>query len=214
MSSPRLILASASPRRRQLLEEAGYAFDTEPPDADEEALGRGVEPAKLPVVLASHKAGVVAERHRGEAAVVLAADTVVYSSLGEPLGKPLDADDARRMLRLLSGSLHAVVTAFTCTRCDDGAGVAGRVRSDVLMRPLSEDEIEAYVASEAWRGKAGGYGIQDEPGQALGQGDPFIERISGELTNIVGLPMPQVIDALRTLGVGRSDDPPFRSVGS
>lgn len=202
--SPRLILASASPRRRMLLEEAGYQFTIEPSSVDEEAVARENDPLRLPAMLADAKAADVAEKHRGEAVVVLAADTAVYTSHGEVLGKPADAEDARRMLRALMGTLHRVVTGIALVRCNDGRRKSDLVRSDVLMRPLSDEEIEAYIKGGAWQGKAGGYGIQDTPGQDIGARDPFIESITGELTNIVGLPMPQVIDVLEELGVGRA----------
>ena len=195
----RLILASGSPRRRDLLAEAGFAFDVEPSGVDEAALAAGVDPFELPQVLAVAKARDVAARHDGEAAVVLAADTVVYAA-GEVLGKPIGRADAGRMMRLLSGSLHSVVTGYCLLRRDANREVAGKVRSDVLMRPISDAEIALYLDGGAWQGKAGGYGLQDEPGGR----DPFVEQISGELTNIVGLPMPQVIDALGDFGVERT----------
>jgi septum formation protein len=201
----RLILASASPRRRLLLAEAGYQFDIEPPDVDETALAAGIPADALPRRLAEAKAGFVAAHHAGRRVVVLGADTVVYGAQGEVLGKPLDRADAGRMLRALSGSLHRVVTAVCCIRCDDGRERSTQVRSDVLMRPLSEAEIEAYLDTGEWEGKAGGYGIQDTPGRNIGEGDPFIESIGGELTNIVGLPMPQVIDLLDELGVAAQE---------
>lgn len=197
-----LILASASPRRAALLREAGYDFTIRPADVDEEGFAVGVEASVLPVRLAREKAQQVAGADAG-AAVVLGADTVVLSSLGEVLGKPADAADARRMLGTLSGSLHHVTTGFCAIRTDDRQRLEGSVTSDVLMRVLTEAEIDAYVATGAWQGKAGGYGIQDTPGREIGEGDPFIEKISGELTNIIGLPMPQVIEALDALGVAR-----------
>jgi septum formation protein len=199
--TPRLILASASPRRRQLLEEAGFAFLIEPAGLDEDVFSATSDPLRLPKVLAEAKAQAVAACHAGEPVVVLGADTVVYSSQGEVLGKPVDAADAGRMLRTLAGTLHRVVTGLCAIRCDDGRRRGELARSDVLMRPVSESEVTAYMASGAWEGKAGGYGIQDAPGRAIGSGDSFIESIGGELTNIVGLPMPQVIDILAELGI-------------
>lgn len=198
-----LILASASPRRSKLLEEAGYRFEVRPADIDEEAAGQGVRGSQLPLRLAREKATGVSGAHAGPPAVVLAADTVVFARGDEALGKPRDADEARRMLQKLSGSLHRVATGFCAVRTDDGRLLEGVVTSHVMMRPLAGHEIEAYIRSGDWKGKAGGYGIQDTPGREIGEGDPFIEQISGELTNIVGLPMPQVIEVLDQLGVGR-----------
>ena len=197
--TPRLILASASPRRRELLDEAGYDFDVQPSGVDEDALSKGVDPHDLPLLLATAKAEDVAGRHQGRGVVILSADTVAYAG-GQVLGKPTGRDDARRMLRLMAGSLHHVVTGYALVRCDDGRRRTGKVRSGVLMRPVSDDELERFLDPNQWQGKAGAYGIQDTPG---GPADPFVEQITGELSNIVGLPMPQVVEALDELGVRR-----------
>lgn len=202
-----LILASASPRRAALLREAGYTFDTRPAEVDEEGLAAGLEAAVLPLRLAREKAQWVADRHAGPSVVVLGADTIVLSHAGEVLGKPTDADHARRMIRTLSGSLHGVMTGYCAIRIGDRRRLEGSVTSDVLMRPLTDAEIEAYVATGEWQGKAGGYGIQDTPGRQIGEGDPIVEQISGELTNIIGLPMPQVVEVLDLLGVARGMQP-------
>ena len=199
MPPPRLILASASPRRRELLAEAGYDFDVEAAGLDEAAAGRGVLPHRLPRALAEAKADVVAARHADEAVVVLAADTVAYTATEEVLGKPLDRDDAKRMLRALSNTSHAVVTGWAAIRIDDGRRLGGHVRSDVVMRDLSDRDLDHYLDTGEWRGKAGAYGVQDGPGGP----DPFVLRIEGELTNVIGLPMPQVVEALAELGVER-----------
>ena len=190
---PQLTLASASPRRAELLAEAGFVFDVVAADVDEDALSVGVGPRELPRVLAEAKAKAVEV-----AGVVLAADTVAYAADGTVLGKPTDAEDCRRMLRMLADTQHKVVTGF-CVR-GGGRLVSKAVKSDVIMRPLTDADIDAYVATGQWRGKAGGYGIQDEPGTGQGR-DPFVERLEGELTNVIGLPMPQVIDALADFGI-------------
>jgi septum formation protein len=176
--SPRLILASASPRRQQLLREAGYPFVVSPADIDESVHPPGLTPGEVAEFLAASKARTVSVKHPQD--VVLAADTVV--ALGEQmLGKPIDADDARRMLHTLGGSTHYVITGVAVMCGVDNRLRQARVTSSVHMRPLSEPEIEAYIASNEWQGKAGGYGIQDR--------DPFVTRTSGCHTNIVGLPM-------------------------
>lgn len=205
--TPRLILASASPRRRQLLAEAGLRFEIEPADIDEEAAGRGVSLDRLAETLAAAKAQAVAKRHTGLAVIILAADTIVISASGHLLGKPADRADARRILQALSGTVHHVITGYSCVRCDEGNrnAITGQQRSEVRMRPLSSDEIEAYLETGQWEGKAGAYGIQDTPGQRIGEGDPFIQSISGELTNVVGLPMPQVRSALQAMGIAASE---------
>jgi nucleoside triphosphate pyrophosphatase len=192
LTPPRLILASASPRRQSLLRQAGYEFLVHPSGLDERQVE---EQAQLPAAqlaqrLADAKAGAVAERFPND--VVLAADTVVI--LGEQtLGKPAGAADARRMLSLLSGSTHTVLTAVTVMGRRSGHHAFASVASTVGMRLLSFEEIERYVACGDWIGKAGGYGIQDD--------DPFVQRLEGCLTNIVGLPMTTTARLLAEAGV-------------
>lgn len=190
MSPPRLILASASPRRQELLREAGYAFVIDPANINEDDTPRGLRPGELAEYLARRKTEAVSARHPDD--VVLAADTVVAFA-EQVLSKPKDAADARRMLRLLSGSVHSVITGVAVVRDSVSFSRHTRVLSAVHMRPLSDDEIEQYVAGGQWQGKAGGYGIQDP--------DPFVTRISGCLTNIVGLPMTTTKDFLGEAGV-------------
>jgi septum formation protein len=190
--SPRLILASASPRRRQLLQEAGYRFVIEPANIDEDQYPSDLSPGELAQWLASRKAEVVAYRYRND--VVLGADTVV--ALGSQLlGKPVDAVHAHEMLRTLSGTTHQVMTGVAVLHRAAEFVRTAQVVSTVQMRVLSEDEISAYVATRDWEGKAGGYGIQDA--------DPFVTRISGDLTNIVGLPMEKTIQLLTEAGISR-----------
>jgi septum formation protein len=187
---PRLILASGSPRRQQLLREAGYAFLVRPADIDEEDYPPGTLPADLAEQLAVRKANAVAPQFPDD--VVLAADTVV--AFGDrPLGKPADAADARRMLELLGGSTHIVITGVAVVRLATKHVASSRVMSGVRMRGLSPEEIARYVASNEWQGKAGGYGIQDD--------DPFVTRVSGCHTNIVGLPMSETRRLLEAAGV-------------
>ena len=190
MSTPRLILASASPRRQELLREAGYAFRVYPADVDESDVPPDLAPGDVAEYLAGRKAAAVAALFPDD--VVLAADTVVALA-DEVLGKPADAAHARRMLARLSGTRHEVITGVSVVR--PAAGFARRVRvtSAVSMRPLSAAEVDTYVATGQWQGKAGGYGIQDD--------DPFVTRTAGSLTNIVGLPMDETAAVLREAGV-------------
>ena len=188
------ILASGSPRRAELLRAAGYAFDVVPADVDESAHPDGLLPSELAVFLAAAKADKVSAEHPDR--VVLAADTVV--AFGDrAIGKPTDADDARRTLALLAGTTHVVITGLSVRRQSPPHAADARVLSAVKMRFLSRDEIERYVATDAWRGKAGGYGIQDETGKA----DPFVTRLAGCHTNIVGLPMGRAKTMLKAAGV-------------
>ena len=192
MSSPppRLILASASPRRQQLLSEAGYAFTVVPADVDEEDYPPGILPADLAELLAARKAKAVSRKFPED--VVLGADTVV--AFGDAiLGKPRDADDARRMLRLLAGTTHVVITGVAVSRAISDLHAVSRVMSGVRMRDLTPAEIDRYVAGGQWQGKAGGYGIQDD--------DPFVTRMSGCHSNIVGLPVPETRRLLAIAGV-------------
>jgi len=188
---PRLILASMSPRRKSLLSEAGFEFIVHPSELDERAHEKpGTLPAELALRLAVEKAEVVADQFPQD--VVLAADTVV--AFGDmALGQAADAKAARNMLRLLENTTHLVITAVAVVHEAVGHRATGRVMSAVHMRPLTAEQIEAYVESENWRGKAGAYGIQDD--------DPFVERVSGCHTNIVGLPMTTTVRLLREAGV-------------
>jgi septum formation protein len=194
LPTPRLILASASPRRQSLLSEAGYTFEVHPSDVDERAAERpGILPSDLVVYLAISKANAVREKFPDD--VVLAADTVV--AFGDQiLGKPKDAQHARWMLSLLESTTHLVITGVAVVRHADGpddAPKTAKVMSAVRMRPLPADWINAYVAGGKWEGNAGGYGIQDD--------DPFVERITGCQTNIVGLPMTTVKRLLAERGI-------------
>jgi len=189
-NSPSLILASASPRRRQLLSEAGYRFAVQAANIDEDDVPPNLSPADLAEYLARRKAAVVAAQFPDD--VVLAADTVVAH--GQViLGKPGHPADAERMLRLLGGTVHSVITGVAVVCITTNFSRHTRVISTVHMRPLSEAEIADYLASGEWKGKAGGYGIQDP--------DPFVTRTSGSHTNIVGLPMEAAVELLKEAGV-------------
>ena len=191
MSSPcRLILASASPRRQSLLEEAGYPFLIHPADIDEDNYPAGLDPAHLAEFLAGAKADAVASHYPHD--VTIGADTIV--SLGnELLGKPTDPADARRMLSRLSGTTHLVITGVAVVRPDINLRRSIAVTSTVQMRLLTMAEIDLYIAGGQWQGKAGGYGIQDD--------DPFVINLGGSLTNIVGLPMEATRELLAGAGV-------------
>jgi septum formation protein len=192
----RVVLASASPRRRALLEQAGLAFEVLPSDADE-SLPAGTAPEEGALVLAERKALAGAERLGPQAALVLAADTVVaLDQAGETrlLGKPADEAEARAMLAALSGSRHRVVTAVCALRLPDGARRSGFERTWVTMRPIAAEEVEAYVLSGEWRGKAGGYAIQESA-------DRFVTRLEeGGFDNVVGLPVALALRLLAELG--------------
>ena len=187
---PGLVLASASPRRASLLKEAGYQFSVQAADIDERAIAGSLPPIEMAEKLALAKAEFVGGRFPDH--VVLAADTVV--ALGDlAVGKPTDPSEARAMLQLLSGTTQMVITAVCVHRQSASLARMDHVISAVRMAPLSASEIDAYIASGQWQGKAGGYGIQDP--------DPFVERIRGCRTNIVGLPMKTTARLLESAGI-------------
>ena len=183
----KLILGSGSPRRRELLAQIGVvADDIRPPDIDETPMQAEL-PRPYCVRMAAEKARAV---EAGVDDIVLSADTTV--ALGRRiLGKPDDGTQAGAFLRLLSGRRHRVITAVAVRR---GAQIWERdVVSAVKMKPLSEGEIAAYIATGDWQGKAGGYGIQGPAGA-------LIPWISGSFTGIVGLPLAETAGLLRAAG--------------
>jgi septum formation protein len=186
-----LVLASASPRRRELLEGLGLRFSIRAADVDETPLP-GEAPDAYVLRLAREKARAAARP--GE--LVLAADTTVTLA-GEILGKPEDDADAARMLRLLSGREHEVLTGVAvldATETGDGRLSSAVDRSLVRMAPLSAEEIAWYVATGEPGDKAGAYAIQ-------GLGSLFVEAITGTWSNVVGLPVPTVYRLFAELGL-------------
>ncbi len=185
-----IILASASPRRRELLTQAGIPFTVEPADVDERVLS-GETPEEHTARLAREKARVAARRRRK--GIVLAADTVVVVDK-RILGKPGDRQDALRMLTRLSGRKHRVVTAVAVLDAGTGRMAVRHAMTGVWFRRLSRREIAAYVATGEPLDKAGAYGIQ-------GRGALLVERIDGCYFNVVGLPISLVGSLLAKFGV-------------
>jgi septum formation protein len=189
-----LVLASGSPRRRQLLASAGVDFEMRPAEIDE-GVSRGEAPAAYAARLAETKARTVA-RAVGVAPprVVLGADTVVV--LGDRIfGKPRDDAHAVELLEHLLGHTHRVITAVAVTRSDGCEVRRACVESRVSMRAADRDEIERYVATGESLDKAGAYAVQ-------GEGRRFIERVEGSESNVIGLPLDETLDLLRALGIG------------
>jgi septum formation protein len=196
----RLVLASASPRRAQLLASVGVSFEVIPADIDE-SVGPGETPATYVSRLSVTKAAVVAERI-GPGAVVVAADTTVDVD-GEILEKPVDEADARRMLMLLSGRTHLVHTGVAVVG-SSGAGsrrtgedparrgpeIRTVVETAVEFVDLDERLVEWYIGTGEPFGKAGGYAIQ-------GSGAALVRRIAGSVTNVVGLPLAETLELIR-----------------
>jgi septum formation protein len=135
-----------------------------------------------------------------DAGLILAGDTIVSLS-GRVFGKPLDREDARSILFALAGTTHHVITGVTLLDASSGDRLVRCDTTAVTMRPISDGELEAYLDTGVWQGKAGAYGIQD-------RGDPFVERIDGSFTNVVGLPMELVTRMLAECGIQRRKAPP------
>ena len=177
-----IVLASASPRRRELLERVGFAIEVRPADVDETQA-----PGEAPLDYVRRVAAAKADAASG--AWVLAADTIVELD-GAVLGKAADADEARRMLAALRGRTHRVATAFAIrgARAHDGL-----VTSEVTMTAFDDATLEDYVACGEWRGKAGAYAVQ-------GIGAALVAAVRGSITNVIGLPLVEVVDALEAVG--------------
>lgn len=180
----KIILASNSPRRRELLAQMGVSFCVETPDVDEED---AATPEGTVRALSDQKARAVAERHFTEDALILAADTVVFCE--GILGKPKDSQDAARMLRLLSGRWHDVYTGVCLMRTPDMRAKARVERTRVHFTHLTDAQIARYVQTGEPMDKAGAYALQ-------GQAGMFIDRIEGSASNVIGLPMAAVRDLL------------------
>ncbi len=185
----RVILASQSPRRRQLLAQTGLAFDMDAPDVSE-ATRSGETPEAYVARLAEAKARAVGRRDDHDTVVVGADTTVVLG--GRILGKPADPAGAKRMLADLAGREHRVLTAVAVRRGVDLTTTV--VSTNVRMTPMTPGEIEWYAASREPLDKAGAYAIQ-------GIGGLFVESISGSYSNVVGLPLAETASLLRGAGV-------------
>jgi septum formation protein len=186
---PRIILASSSPRRRQLLQQIGVEHDIIIPDSDETPLPNEA-PVDLVRRLSLLKARSVADRVG--TGIILGSDTIVVLD-DDILSKPVDTDDAITMLRRLSGRTHTVYTGYALIDIDNNRTINSYQTADVTFRTLDDAEIEAYVATGSPLDKAGSYGIQDDYGAV------FIEKIDGDYYSVVGLPISRVYLALREL---------------
>ena len=193
---PRLVLASASPRRLALLRQAGLDPEVRAADLDETPAA-GEAPLDYARRMSAEKAAAVTAAV-GATRPILAADTIVHLPDGEPriLGKPASADEARVMLGRLAGRSHEVVTAYTLLYKGSERGRA--VQTAVTFRALSPAEIEGYIGSREWEGKAGGYAVQ-------GLAAAFVRAVRGSYTNVVGLPLCEVLEDLDALGALPAD---------
>ena len=175
-----LILASASRRRRQLLAEAGYKFKVCPADIDESVfLSEGISPCQYARRLALAKAKSVAARFSD--CLIVGADTVVDFD-GRIIGKPADAKQAERITRGIFSAPHRVITAVAIVRLSDNTEIVETDSTVVYPKKVTDEQIAEHIKSGCWQDKAGAYAIKQD-------GDEFIEKIDGSLTNVMGLPM-------------------------
>lgn len=186
----KFILASQSPRRRELLETIGLDFEVVVSDADENAVSKDNVPVGVYVQeLALMKAAATAKKVlKDKNALIISADTIVTLD-GEVLGKPKDGEDAFKMLSALSGRAHEVYTGYCVMRIKDGYTVCNNVKTVVYFKDISEDKIKSYIKTGEPMDKAGAYGIQ-------GLGGILIEKIDGDYANVVGLPVSALADTL------------------
>ena len=181
-----LILASGSPRRRELLDLMGLTYTVETPDVDESFSGR---PSETVMEISRRKAAAVAARHSDS--IIIAADTLVFAD--GALGKPHTPERAKEMLRSLAGNWHHVYTGITVINTRSGRILRNVDKTRVHLVPMTEQEIDAYVANGEPLDKAGAYGIQ-------GMGGMFVDRIDGSYSNVVGLPMSMLRIMLAQVG--------------
>jgi nucleoside triphosphate pyrophosphatase len=182
----RIVLASSSPRRRAILESLRLSFDVVHTDSDE-----SIFPGESAYDAAERLARLKASAVNADGALVIAADTIVVLD-GEAINKPADREDARRMLRALSGRRHDVVTGVALVR--EGRVVSGREVCGVLFAPMSEEEIARYAATGEPDDKAGAYALQ-------GIGGLFVSAVEGSPSNVVGLPLTLLYKLAREIGV-------------
>ena len=185
-----IILASASPRRREILEKTGLKFKVYESDY-EENMEIGLKPHKLAIYHSIGKAMAVALKFKD--ALIISADTIVVLK-DRVFGKPRDKEDARKMLKTLSGKAHTVITGYTIMDAETGKKFSSAVESKVRFKRLNEDEIETYIKSGEPLDKAGAYGVQ-------GLGAVIVKRIEGDFFNVMGLPLNSVAESLKKFGI-------------
>ncbi len=184
------VLASASPRRKDLLRREGYPFEVDPSDVDESLYPtEGIDSVPYCMDLALAKAQQVGSRRPDR--LVMGADTVVDFE-GRIIGKPSDADDARRIVRMLFSRPHKVITGLAWVWRQRSLEMVRAATTVVIPRRLTAEQVEQHIRSGNWRGKAGAYGIQEF-------GDEFVERIEGSFTNVMGLPMELVAETWKEI---------------
>ncbi len=185
-----IILASASPRRKELLELIGLQFKIDPGDHKED-MNLKLSPHELARALSLEKAKSVAGKYNN--AIIIAADTFVIIK-GQLLGKPHTEEEAKRMLVLLDGATHLVITGFTILDTNTGRKISRSVETKVTFKKLTEKEIDAYIKTKEPLDKAGAYALQ-------GLGSILVKRIEGDYFNVIGLPLCPLVECLAEFGV-------------
>jgi septum formation protein len=185
-----IILASASPRRKELLAKIGLKFEVEPSDYEEE-IHSELEPHELVRQISIKKAESVAVRHKD--AIIIAADTIGVIG-NKVLGKPHTENEACKMLKEISGKPHSVITGFTVLNAATNKIISRTVNTKVYIKKLTEQEIDAYVKTGEPLDKAGAYAIQ-------GLGAMIVEKIEGDYYNVMGLPLNALTEALKEFGI-------------
>ncbi|MCR5666871.1 MAG: Maf family protein [Eubacterium sp.] len=186
----RVILASGSPRRKELLSEIGVEFEVIKAAGEEKT--SAALPEEIVKELAMHKAAEVCEKVADDEALIIAADTIV-SMEGKVLGKPANQEKAREMMSMLSGKVHQVYTGVACFYHEKQMVFAEK--TDVALYEMTKEEIEAYIKTKLPYDKAGGYGIQEMFGMK------YVKEISGDYYNVVGLPIARLYQQLKELGI-------------
>ena len=186
-TSLRLILASGSPARRDLLQRAGYAFEVKPANIDEPTGEGFTDPRTYVQTVAWLKAAAVAPTVAG--GLLLAADTVGWLD-GQVIGKPADEADARRILTTIGGRQHELWTGVVLWQRPGDLQITWQERSLVFFRQLSREEMDVYLAGNTWQGCSGAYAIQE-------QDDPYVKLLEGSMSNVIGLPMESLQRVMR-----------------
>jgi len=185
-----IILASASPRRKEILRKTGLKFRVDASEYSEDN-GHNLPPHKLATYLSLEKAKSVARKYKN--AIIISADTFIVFN-GRIFGKPVNISDARKMLRLFRGKPHSVITGFTIIDTSTNKKVSRSIETKVYFRKLMNSEIESYIRTKEYIDKAGAYGIQ-------GMGALLIEKIEGDYFNVMGLPLTALVESLKKFGV-------------
>jgi len=186
----KIILASASQRRKEILKITGLKFKVDAGDFKEN-MDSALKPHELARFLSDEKAKAVAGRYKK--ALVIAADTFIVFK-GKLLGKPHTGEEARRMLKILNGKTHSVITGFTILDTEDNKKISRSVETKVSFKKLTMKEIDSYIESKEPLDKAGAYAIQ-------GLGALIVKRIEGDYFNVMGLPLSALIEALKKFGI-------------